>query len=201
MWWKSLSILISFVVFTISDGFALVVCPSADLNGDCFVNFEDFALMAGQWLTAGPNILDDMAYIPSGEFDMGDHHNEGDSDELPVHAVLLDSFFMSKSEINNQQYCNYLNSAYPAQIKVVSGVVYASSDSGNSYPYCDMHSYAIYGQIDYSGGVFSVRTKGGRDMSNDPMVEVSWYGAADYCNWRSSEESREILLQPFHVGV
>jgi hypothetical protein len=26
-------------------------CPSADLTGDCFVNFEDFAIMADQWLT------------------------------------------------------------------------------------------------------------------------------------------------------
>jgi hypothetical protein len=26
-------------------------CPSADLTGDCFVNFRDFAIMASQWLT------------------------------------------------------------------------------------------------------------------------------------------------------
>ncbi|MBA7679911.1 hypothetical protein ES703_88217 [subsurface metagenome] len=26
------------------------LCPSSDLTGDCFVNFKDFAEMAGQWL-------------------------------------------------------------------------------------------------------------------------------------------------------
>ena len=36
MRWK---ILISFVVITISGNFALAKCPSADLSGDCFVDF------------------------------------------------------------------------------------------------------------------------------------------------------------------
>ncbi len=180
----------------------LADCPSADLAGDCFVDFEDFALMGGQWLagydyndlavmanqwlTTDPCVPDDMAYIPDGEFDMGDHHDGWSN--APTHLVYVDVFFMSKYEISNQQYCDYLNSTYPTQIKVVGGVVYASSDVSNSYPYCDTHSHDADSQIDYSGGVFSVRSKGGRDMSNDPTVEVSWYGAAAYCNWRSSRE-------------
>jgi hypothetical protein len=28
-----------------------VACPSADLTNDCFVNFEDLAKLAAQWLT------------------------------------------------------------------------------------------------------------------------------------------------------
>ena len=208
MWWKSLTVLIAFVVITISGNFALAACPSTDLTDDCFVNFEDFAVMANQWpsgydlediakmtnqwLTTDPNVPDDMAYIPEGEFDMGDHHGDGYSDELPVHAVLLDSFFMSRYEITNSQYCDYLNDAKSlGRIKVVSGIVYASSDSSNSYPYCDTHSSSTYSQIDYLGGVFRVRTKFVRDMSDDPMVEVSWYGSVAYCNWRSSEEGKE----------
>ncbi len=188
----SKSILVVAMVILFSGGFALADCPSADLTGDCFVDFEDFALMANQWLTGDPNIPDGMVYIPYGGFEMGDHFSpEGDPDELPLHAVLIDAFFMSKCEITNSQYCDYLNSSYPAQLKVASGVVYASSDIGNNYPYCDTSTSSSYSQIDYSGGVFSVRTKGGRDMSYDPMVEVSWYGAASYCNWRSSEEGYE----------
>ncbi len=90
----------------------LADCPSADLTGDCFVDFEDFALMAKQWLTTDPCVPDEMVYIPDGNFVMGDHFSpEGYDDELPVHAVLLDAFFMSKYKITNQQYCDYLNSA------------------------------------------------------------------------------------------
>jgi formylglycine-generating enzyme required for sulfatase activity len=192
MWWKKLLISVSLVVFMLSGGPALADCPSADLTGDCFVDFEDFAVMADQWLSGDPNIPDDMTYIPDGGFEMGDHFSpEGFDDELPLHAVLLDAFFMSKFEITNQQYCDYLNSAYPGQIKVVSGVVYASSDDPCDYPYCDTSTASSYSQIDYSGGVFSVATKDSRDMSDDPMVEVSWYGAAAYCTWRSGEEGYE----------
>jgi formylglycine-generating enzyme required for sulfatase activity len=191
MRWK---ILTSIIVFTISCNFTFAACPSADLNGDCFVDYEDFALMAAQWLTTDPCVPDDMVYIPDGEFDMGDHFNEGYARELPVHTVYLDSFFMSKFEITNRQYCDYLNSAKDGgDIKVVNGIVYASSDGSNSYPYCDTYSYSSDSQIGYSGGVFNVRTKGERDMSDDPMVRVSWYGATAYCNWRSQQEGYQAL--------
>ncbi len=141
----------------------------------------------------------EMVLIPGGEFEMGDHHGDDIyGNELPIHAVLVDAFFMSKFVITNSQYCDYLNSAYPAQLKVVGGIVYASSDSGNSFPYCTTAAaptgYPDYGgssQIDFSDPDFSVRTKDGRDMSDDPMVMVSWYGSVAYCNWRSSEEGKE----------
>ena len=188
MWRKNLLICISLIVFLFSGGWCLAACPSADLTGDCFVDLKDFAVMASQWLTGDLS----MIYLPGGEFVMGDHHGDDyDDDELPLHAVLLDAFFMSKYEITNQQYCDYLNSAYPGQIKVDTGVVYASSDSSNSYPYCSTHDDNINSQIDFSDPIFSVRYKDGRDMSDDPMVTVSWYGAVAYCNWRSGEEGKE----------
>jgi len=175
-----------------------------DVNSDDSVNVADRSIANAIWRGAlGQNsvsnpcplrpVVPGMAFIPGGEFEMGDHHGDGGSGELPIHAVYLDSFFMSKFEITNQQYCDYLNSAYPAQLKVVSGIVYAASDSSNSYPYCDTYSYMdeYYSQIVFSDPDFSVRTKDGRDMSDDPMVEVSWYGAAAYCNWRSSQEGYE----------
>jgi len=134
-------------------------------------------------------IRPDMVLIPGGEFQMGDHFYEGWwYDELPVHPVYVASFYMSKYEVTNAQYCAYLNSALGGSIYVSGGVVYGS---GNNQPYCDTHNADTDSQIDYSGGVFSVRTKGGRDMSKDPMVEVSWYGAVAYCNWRSQEEGHE----------
>jgi formylglycine-generating enzyme required for sulfatase activity len=186
---------------------AFAGCPSADLSGDCFVDYEDFTMMSGQWLdgydcndltemanqwlTPDPSVPDDMVYIPGGEFAMGDHFDpEGYDNELPVHAVSVNSFFMGRFEITYQQYCDYLNSA------LGSGSIYLSGSgvvcgTGNNRGYCDTFGSNHVSQIVYSGGVFTVGTKDGRDMSDDPMVRVSWYGAAAYCNWRSGEEGKE----------
>lgn len=207
MWCKSSSILISFiavaVAVAVSGRFCLAACPSADLNGDCFVDFNDFAMiasdwpatdfndvarMASQWLTTDPHIPDDMARIPGGTFDMGDNFNEGNSDELPVHTVTVDSFFMGKYEITNRQYCDYLNSSRGLSIFVGDGVV---CGNGNGQEYCDTSSSNSASQIAFYEGFFFVRTKRGRNMANDPMVQVSWYGAAAYCNWRSQQEGKE----------
>ena len=181
------------IVVLCSAGLSFAACPSADLTGDCLVDFQDFAVMASQWLTTDPCIPDDMALIPAGTFEMGDSFGEGDSDERPVHTVTVDSFYMSKYEVTNRQYCDYLNSALShGLITVTSGVVYQAG-SGTSYGYCDTHGSSDYSQIDYNDvtGTFSVRSKLGRSMLNDPMVTVTWHGAVAYCNWRSQQEGKE----------
>ncbi len=170
----------------------------ADINNDYKVDLGDFAIVAFNWLWEPKFDPNEYAYIPAGTFEMGDHH-DGRSDALPVHTVTLDLFYMSKYEITNQQYADYLNSAYPAQIKVVSGVVYAADDTSNRDQYCSTSAaptgypdYGEYSQIDYSEGVFSVNIKDGTtDMSNHPMVMVSWYGSVAYCNWKSQQEGLE----------
>lgn len=43
-------------------------------------------------------------HIPAGEFLMGDSFNEGDPDELPVHKVNLDSYYISRYEVTYNQY-------------------------------------------------------------------------------------------------
>ncbi len=189
MWCKSSSILISFVVITISGSFCLGDCPSADLTGDCFVDYEDFALMAAQWLTTEPCIPDDFVYIPDGYFQMGDSFSEGNSDGLPVHTVQLDSFAIGKFEVTNQQYCAFLNSALGSSSIYFSGNYVCGT--GNNQQYCQISPLDGWSQIAFSGGVFYVRTKDDREMFNDPMVTVTWFGAAAYCNWRSQQDGYE----------
>ena len=188
---KYTSLFLVVALFSVSSALVagFVDCPSADLTGDCFVDIEDFAVMAQQWLCSDPNIANDMVYIRKGGFEMGGHFGDGSADEIPLHAVLFDAFYMSRFEITNQQYCDYLNSA------LGGGSIYLSDNevygTENGQCYCDTFASSSYSQIVYSGGVFTVGTKGGRDMSNDPMVRVSWYGAVGYCNWRSIEEGKE----------
>ena len=162
----------------------------ADINKDGEINMLDLGLLSKFWLLSIPD-PNEFAFIVSGTFNMGDHHDSLPN-ALPVHSVTLDSFYMCKYEITNQQYCDYLNSAIPAQLKVDSGVVYDVDDSSNTYPYCETSTVASSeSQINYSAGVFSVNIKDGTtDMSNHP-IEVSWYGAVTHCNWRSQQEGLE----------
>ncbi len=43
-----------------------------------------------------------MVYVPAGQFDMGS--TDGDSDEQPVHTVVLDGFWIDRTEVTNAQY-------------------------------------------------------------------------------------------------
>lgn len=147
--------------------------------------------MAGQWLTTDPSIPQDMAYIPDGSFQMGDSFGEGYSDEFPVHTVTVDAFFMSKYEITNGQYKDFLNSAYSQGLIAVNSSVVYQAGSGTSYPYCYTFQSSTDSQINWNGSSFSVRSKSGRSMVNDPMVRVSWFGAVAYCNWLSQQQGKE----------
>ena len=50
-----------------------------------------------------------MVLIPAGSFEMGDHFSEGDEDELPVHTVTLDAFYMDTHEVTVGQFKQFNN--------------------------------------------------------------------------------------------
>jgi len=126
------------------------------------------------------------ALIPGGEFEMGDHHDLGGrehrSDEVPIHMVCVDSFFMGVTEVTNRQYCDYLNSALSqGLIEVKHGQVYGVD---GSEIYCETYESAPYSRIGWAGSTFTVLDHKG----DHPMIGVRWYGAAAYCNWLGSEK-------------
>jgi formylglycine-generating enzyme required for sulfatase activity len=43
-----------------------------------------------------------MLYVPAGEFEMG--YADGKADEMPVHSVYLDAFWIDQTEITNRMY-------------------------------------------------------------------------------------------------
>ena len=171
--------------------------PSADIASatsgpDGLVNGLDFSVVSGHWLLHVPD-ANAMVFIDGGAFAMGNQFPDSEPneiDELPVHLVHVDSFYLGRYEITNGEYCEFLNASLADEmISVINGTVYSDTGSDPNQPYCNLaDNIDSNSLIDYSDGLFGVLSKGGREMSNDPMVCVSWYGAVAYCNWRSKTE-------------
>jgi len=60
------------------------------------------------WYTH-PVLTQTMVPIPAGSFDMGDHFDEGESDELPVHPANISAFYLDKFEVTYAQYAVCVN--------------------------------------------------------------------------------------------
>ncbi len=127
-----------------------------------------------------------MALIPAGEFEMGDHHGFVDpkhgGDEIPVHRVRLDPFFIGVNDVTTREYCAFLNLALSRkQIEVSDGGVYLA---GGTDLLCETRAMSPYSRIGWDGKFFAVL-----DHKEDhPMVCLRWPGAAVYCNWLSARK-------------
>ncbi|MBT3340256.1 MAG: SUMF1/EgtB/PvdO family nonheme iron enzyme [Planctomycetes bacterium] len=123
-----------------------------------------------------------MVLVPAGQFVMGDHAGIGQADELPLHTVALDGFWMDACEVTTQAYVDFLNTAHSlGEVVVQQGVVYGAP---NGKLYCDTFVSNYDSRIEWNGSVFS----SARGKKNHPMLKVSWYGSCAFSNWRSLQE-------------
>ena len=106
----------------------------------------------------------DMVLIPEGEFEMGDHHGDGWEQELPVHTVYLDVFYIDKYEVTNAQYARFLNE-------------YGRDTDAEEHSF--LHIDDPWCKIENVGGVYKPEI----GHENHPLAEVSWYGAAAYAQF------------------
>jgi rhodanese-related sulfurtransferase len=101
---------------------------------------------------------------------------------------------MSRYEVTNAQYCDFLNAALASgDITIDGNDVYGAGGSnsgedyvGQRYYRCDGSGYTGYGatnggaaRIHYNEGTFSVD----EGFGNDPVTYVSWYGAMAFCSY------------------
>ncbi len=108
----------------------------------------------------GTKLVFDMQAIPSGEFLMGS--KTGNADELPVHNVKLDAFWMSKVEVTWDIFEPFLYKDYeksnssniPAQVDAVTRP---------TKPYLDMTF--------------------GMGKQNHPALAMTQYSAIQFCKW------------------
>ena len=145
---------------------------------------------ASRTVTARANAPVSEVLLPMGDYDMGDHFGFVDpshpSDELPVHKVRVDAFYMAVTPTTNEQFLAFLNDALSKRlIEVRGGAVYAA---GGSDVYYYTRQSASYYSIGFDGTAFSI----GDFRARHPVVGVMWFGAAAYCNWLSGQKG----LQP-----
>ena len=53
-----------------------------------------------------------MIFVKGGKFQMGDTFGDGSDDERPIHTVSINGFLISKYEITNVQFCEFVFLVY-----------------------------------------------------------------------------------------
>jgi serine/threonine-protein kinase len=102
-----------------------------------------------------------MMYVPAGEFPMGTA--DGFSDELPVHTVYVDGFWIDQTEITNEQFAAFLNEK-------------GNQEEGGAR-WLNINSEDCL--IEQVGGKYQPKS----GYVKHPVIGVTWYGAARYCEW------------------
>jgi formylglycine-generating enzyme required for sulfatase activity len=177
-------LLIAFVIFCLSlcSVPTFSACPSADLTGDCFVDMDDFSLLAGQWLTVYDS--SDLAAMALEWLTAGTP--EPDITWVSISETGFTGQ-MSKYETTNAQYCQFLNAALATGDITVSGsTVFGANGTNNGMDYVGAEYYNLTGagygadaRINYSGGIFTVDS----GFENHPVNYVSRYGATAFCGY------------------
>ncbi len=108
-----------------------------------------------------------MVLIPAGEYSMGSEG--GDKDELPVHEIVVDAFYIDKHEVTNRKFYNFIK-ANPQWSKAKIPDKYHDGEylkhwKNNRYP---------------------------PQLADHPVVYVSWYAAEAYAKWAGKSLPEEL---------
>ncbi len=149
--------------------------------------------------------MGNMIYIEGGSFIMGDVFGDGQEDELPVHQVTLDGFYLAKYPVTVVQFrhfveaTGYVTSAEgPDDISGARGQLMAQFVSGE---YSEKEKLALQERfLEYGGAGYWDAEKrkwsgynqhtfwkkpGIEQTEADPVMAISPDDAMQYCNWLS----------------
>ncbi|MHC4159805.1 MAG: formylglycine-generating enzyme family protein [Planctomycetota bacterium] len=101
-----------------------------------------------------------MELITSGEFQMGS--DLGEDDEIPLHIINVDAFYMDKYEVTNREFKKFIK-ANPQWSK-----------ENIPSKYCDGDYLKHWVNETYPP-----------NLANHPVVYVSWYAAKAYADWQN----------------
>jgi formylglycine-generating enzyme required for sulfatase activity len=129
----------------------------------------------------GPKPLNDghgdYVLVPEGEFMMGDNFDEGNADEIPVHTVYLDAYYIGKYKVTNGEYGKFIDDG---------GYVLSE--------YWSAGGFGEYGNEPEHWNSMKDRGGGIAGHENYPVVGVSWFEAMAYCRWLSSKTGKNYRL-------
>ncbi len=111
------------------------------------------------------HLLEDMELIPAGAFKMGGSDDEAFQDELPVHDVYLDAFYIDKYPVTNAQFKEFVD-ANPLWDKPRGFTFF------HSFKYYDGYYLHHWGKNNYP-----------EERTDHPVVHISWYAAMAYARW------------------
>lgn len=116
----------------------------------------------------------DMIFIEGGIFEMGDIWGDGYRNEKPVKTITVQNFYLSKTEVTNNQYCIFLNEL-GNQI-----------EKGDRWLYIE-DQYCLIEEINN-------RFYPKKGFEEYPVIKVNWYGAKAFCNWLTERTGEEYRL-------
>ena len=151
------------------------------------------------WALLSPRPPEGMAWIPPGEFFMGDDSDrEKYADALPVHKVRLNGFFIDKTEVTNAQYEKFVEATGYKTVaeRPLDPKEFPDVPPEKLIPGAGVFSPPEHEVVDcsecnqwwkYKEGVCWKNPEGkGSDYKgreNHPVVYVAWEDAEAYCKW------------------
>jgi len=155
-----------------------------DYPNCCFKVKASYTGLADLSATVTVKNLPETVYIKGGTFTMGS--NDGEDNEKPPHEVTLTDFEMSKYEVTNAQFAEFLNDYGQATTKTTSDYPSQTMIYDSKTTYSGSYNWGLV-----KSGTSWTPVTGYEDF---PIIYVTWYGAYEYCKWLSEKTGKKCSL-------
>ncbi|MDE0085700.1 MAG: SUMF1/EgtB/PvdO family nonheme iron enzyme [Candidatus Poribacteria bacterium] len=150
--------------------------PIDPILSEKFTSSEPEEFSTPEETSLSVSVPEDMALIPAGEFQMGNHNELGRTRENEVHTVHVDAFCIDKYPVTNAQYKRFID-AIPAWRKSSNRrhrnkLKMRLKSTVKIYQYFDAEYLK-----DWDGNNFPT------GKTDHPVTHVSWYAAMAYAKW------------------